>query len=208
MKFDEYIDAYKGIKAPETLRERVNASAESVVSAEMALSAVQVRRARILSRALAAAAMFVILIAVVVIWKVVGNAPDPNTEYMGESIDTSILVPVTETSAIKLLEPDASSEDGIKFEMYAASAATVTVTSGTLTLARENDTPADTGASLTIPGGAELFTVYWKADFSKASEEDPFLLTLSDKNGTTVYALTYSEGELTLRKEKKTKINL
>ena len=191
MKFNKYIDAYKGIKAPETLRDRVKASAAHDS---------QTRRRRMLSRLLPAAAMFVLVTAIVIAWRAGAGDTAAYIIYNGQSVDSSVLISVSNTFSTTLLVPGIQTPGGIKLEVHITEATTVTVTNGIVTLVDENGTPTDTGELVRISGGPDLYTIYWKADFYMANEEDPFLLTLEDSHGSVTYNLTGSDGDLTLQK--------
>ena len=156
-----------------------------------------------LPKLLPAAAVLVLVTVLVIVWRVGGGNTDAYIVYNGQPVDSSVRISASESSPIKLLVPGAPVQDGIKLEVHAGDTTTVTVTSGIVTLVDENGAPTDTGDVVHISGESDLYTVYWKADFYLASEENPFLLTLEDAHGSVTYTLTGSDGELTLQKTTK-----
>lgn len=189
---DKYIDAYKSIKAPETLHDRVTASAAHAA-----------RRTRILPRLLTAAASLVIVVAAVIAMRTGFSGTGAYVTYNGQPVDAPLAISVNETSEIKFFGIGLPSPAGIKLDVHITDTTTVTVSNGIVTLVDENGIPTDTGDTLTLSGDRDSYVVHWQADFYKASESDPFSLILADAHGSVTYTLTDSEGELTLTKDSK-----
>lgn len=192
----KYIDAYKSIKAPETLHDRVAASSASTV-----------RRTRKMPRLLTAAASLAASIAIITVAVIVlhtGGA-DVGTyiAYNGQPVEASVAVTINKTSSIKPFEIGALYNGGLKLEVHAAEKTTVTVSNGTLVLVDKNDTPIHTGSLLTLSDDAEPYTVHWSADFYEVSENEPFSLVISNAHGSVTYTLTNLNGELMLSKNSK-----
>ena len=187
---DKYIDAYKSIKAPETLHDRVTASAASTA-----------RRTRILPRLLTAAASLGIVTAAVIALRTGGVGTNAYIAYNGQPVDASVAISMSETSDIKFFGIGMSAPRGIRLEVHITDTTNVTVSDGSVTLVDENGTPTDTGDTLTLSGNTDPGIVYWQADFYKVINGVPFSLTLSDAHGSVTYTLTDSGGELTLTKD-------
>ncbi|MCH5205171.1 MAG: hypothetical protein J1F03_10500 [Oscillospiraceae bacterium] len=189
----KYIDAYKSIKAPETLHDRVTAS-----------SASPAKRTRVLPRLItAAAASLVIAAAAVIALRPGGTDTGAFIAYNGQPVETSAAITMNEAYSIKSFGIGISDYGGIKLEVYINGTATVSVSSGTVTLVDENGVATDIGSVLTLLDDKKPHTVYWQADFYKASESAPFSLVIADAHGSVAYTLTDSNGELTLTKNSK-----
>ena len=186
---DKYIDAYKSIKAPETLHDRVTASAAHTA-----------RRTRIMPRLLTAAASLVIVIAAVIALRMGGAGTDAYIAYNGQRVDAPVAISMNEISDIKIFGIGGFTPGGIRLEVHVTDATTVTVSDGVVTLVDEDGKPIKTGDILTLSGDGDSYIVHWQADFYKASAE-PLSLILEDPHGTAAYTLTDSEGKLTLTKD-------
>lgn len=193
---EKYIDAYRSIKAPETLHDRVAAS-----------SAPPVERARALPKLIAAvaslAASFAV-IAVAVISLRTGSADiGAYIAYNGQPVETSAAITMNEVSQIKAFGIGVSDYGGIRLEVHTDGTATVTVSSGILTLVDENGTATDTDSLLTLSDDKNPHIMYWQADFYEAGDNEPFSLVIAEEHGSVTYTLTDSNGELTLTKNSK-----
>ena len=189
---DKYIDAYKSIKAPETLHDRVTAS-----------SAFTARRVRILPRLLTAAASLVIIVAAVIALRTGITDTGAYVVYNGQPVDASVAISMNETSDILNFGIGMSSPGGIRLEVHSKDTTTVTVSDGSVTLVDGNGTPTKTRKSLTLSDDTGVYIVHWQADFYKVSESNPFSLVLEDSHGTVTYTLTGLGGELTLTQDRK-----
>lgn len=214
MKFEKFIDEYKGIKAPETLKERISASAQK-----------NPRHTRVTVRVLAAAAMLVLVFTAAIVWKSAPFHPEsPGAgayiAYNGQSVDDPVAVSVDNPSDINYLT--ALYHGGIMLDVHVTGGTSVSVSSGTLVHVDAGAVPTFTGNLVAISGEAgigdaptytedrivlsgekALYTLYWQADFSKASVNSPFVLTLQDAQGSVSYSLIGSDGQITLRKDSK-----
>ena len=191
MKLNDYIDVYKEIKAPETLHDRVIKSAQS---------SVPIRNSRNKSWLLAAAAAFVVVTAAMLFWQFGRVGQGAYVIYEGQRIEasTEVTVQAKSTALIGLGDQVPS---GIELDVHVNDTATLSVTDGIVIPVDKNGSPFDKGEVVRLPKGQDIYTVYWKANFSEASEESPFLLTITDSKGKVVYVLIRSDEELTLRKE-------
>lgn len=183
----EYIDAYKSIKAPDTLRDRVSASAGSAV-----------KRRRILPRLIAAAASFAVIFAAVTVLRQKSTDTLAYVAYNGLPVEASTEIDLNETSSIKHFGLGSSDSGGIRLEVHITDTTTVTVSDGAVALADENGSP--TAHLLTLPDDRDTYIVSWLADFYKATESEPFSLVLEDSHGSVTYKLTASSSALILTK--------
>lgn len=191
MKLNDYIDVYKEIKAPEMLHDRVLKSAQS---------SVQIRTSRNKSWLLAAAALFVVITASVMFWQFGRVGDGAYLVYDGQRIEALTEVPV-QAKTTALIGFGDQIPSGIELDVHVNDTATLSVTDGIVIPVDENGSPFDKGEVVRLPKGQDIYTVYWKANFSEASEESPFLLTITDSKGKVVYVLIRSDEKLTLRKE-------
>ena len=186
---DNNRNAYQEIKAPETLRARVAASAAEAPA----------RRSPILPRMLAAAAILVIfVVAGALILPAKEPVSDAYISFNGQPISTAFALPEQNTSDIKFLGVD--SLFGLRLEVYTRSAATLKAVNSTVILV-ENGKLSQEKTSVELSGNADPYTVYWRADFRQEDEEVPFRLILTDAKGSVSYALTDVDGELMLQKD-------
>ncbi|MCH5195643.1 MAG: hypothetical protein J1F28_02945 [Oscillospiraceae bacterium] len=193
---EKYIDAYRSIKAPETLHDRVTAS-----------SASPVRRTRALLKLIAAgaslAASFAVITVAVIAFNMSRSDIGAYIAYNGQPVETSVAITMNEVSQIKAFGIGMSDYGGIRLEVHTTGTATVTVSSGTLTLVDEYGTATDSGSLLTLSDDKDSHTVYWQADFYEVIEGEPFSLVIAEEHGSVTYTLTDSNGELTLTKNSK-----
>ena len=196
----KYIDAYKSIKAPETLHDRIIASSASS-------DASGTRRTRSLPRPVIAAASLAASLAIVAVAVIALRAGGGDTgayiAYNGQAVETSAAINMSDTLNIKSFDIGMSASGGIRFEAHITETTTVTVSDGTVTLVDENGIATDMGDLLTLSGDKDSYIVHWQADFYKASASEPFSLVLADSHGSVTYTLKDSDGELTLTKSNK-----
>lgn len=192
----KHIDAYKSIKAPETLHDRVTASADSAAG-----------RTRKFPRLLTAAASIAASIAIVTVAVIVLRTGSVDTDaylaYNGQPVESSVAITINHTSSIKPLEIGMPNSGGIKLEVHTAGKTTVTVSDGSVTLVDKNGTATDTGDLLTISDNRNHI-IHWQADFYKVSESEPFTLVIANAHGSVTYTLNCYDGEFMLTKTSKT----
>ena len=187
----KYIDAYKSIKAPETLHDRVTASAGFTA-----------RRTRILPRILTAAASLVIVTVAIIALRAGFTDTGAYVAYNGQPVDAAVAISMNETSDILNFGIGVSSPGGIRLEVHSKDTTTVSVSDGIVILVDENGKSTDKGSVLTLSDDTESHIVYWKADFYEV-RSNPFKLILEDEQGAVTYTLTDSDGELILTKDRK-----
>ena len=192
----EYIDAYKSIKAPQTLHDRVTAS-----------SASPVRRTRILPRLIAAgaslAASFAVITVAVIAFNMSRSDIGAFVAYNGQPVEAPVALTMNEASAISFYGMGRSENGGIRLEVHTDGEAVLSVSNGAVTLVDENGGSACTGSLLTLPNEGKIHIVYWQADFYEINEGTPFSLVIENAHGSVTYTLTDSNGELMLAKDSK-----
>lgn len=196
----KYIDAYKSIKAPETLHDRVTASSASRAERTRTKPRLFTSAASIAATIAASAASIAIIIVAVIALRTGGADTNAYVAYNGQPVENSVAITIDQISIIKPFEIGISNGGGIKLDVYVTDTTTVTVSTGTVILVDENGISTDSVNLLTLSDDKNPHTVYWKADFYKVSENDDFSLVIADAHGSVTYTLTNSNGELTLTK--------
>ena len=191
---EKYINAYKRIKAPETLHDRVTAFSVSAARSPR-------KQPRRLFAAISLAASFVLVTVAWIALRTGRTDTDAYITYNGNPVDTSAAIDINPTAAISPLGIGKSVIGGIPLEVHITETTTVSVSDGSITCVDENGMAADSGSLLTLSGDKDTHTVHWLADFYMASENEPFSLVLTDTHGSVTYTLTDSEGALTLTKD-------
>ena len=196
----KYIDAYKSIKAPETLHDRVTASSKSFDGS----GAKRTRTTpRLIAAAASLAASLVIVTVAVFALRTGGGDIGAYIAYNGQPVETSAAINMNGISNIKSFDIGTPDLGGIELEVHITETTTVSVSDGAVTLVDENGIAADMGGLLTLSDAKDQYIVHWQADFYKANGSEPFSLVLTNSHGSVTYTLTDSDGELTLTKESK-----
>ncbi len=198
------IDAYRSIRAPESLRERVLASAaelDGIVGAPV-LPASRTRtrmRAHIAARALAsAAALALVMTGVFALYR---HEPRLSLAYDGEEV-ADAKVEIQQPAAVAIMFDLRSTPMGVPFTLKTEGKSTISVTNGSVEICTadgENVAYACDGEDAVIDsGGAEVeYMLYW------SSTGETSTLTVSAGNVVSEYVMTDSDGTVTVEKTEK-----
>ncbi len=198
------VDAYRSIRAPESLRERVLASAaelDGIVGAPVTpASRTRTRmRAHIAARALAsAAALALVMTGVFALYR---HEPRLSLAYEGEEI-ADAKVEIQESAAVAIMFDLRSTPMGVPFTLKAEGKSTVSVTGGSVEICSsdgEEVAYAGDGEDAVLDsGGAEVeYMLYWSGNGETST------LTVSAGNVVSEYVMTSSDGAITVEKAEK-----
>lgn len=200
------IDAYRSIRAPESLRERVLASAAEldgagIISAPvMPTSRTRTRmRAHIAARALAsAAALALVMTGVFALYR---HEPRVSLVYEGEEI-ADAKVEIQQPAVAAIMFDLRSAPMGVPFTLKTKGTSTIYVTNGSVEIcASDGEAVAyasDDEDAVLDSGGAEVeYMLYWSGTGETST------LTVSVGNVTSEYVMTNSDGTVTVIKSEK-----
>lgn len=200
------VDAYRSIRAPESLRERVLASAaeldgDDIIGAPV-IPASRTRtrmRAHIAARALAsAAALALVMTGVFALYR---HEPRLSLAYEGEEIAVA-KVEIQQPAAVAIMFDLRSTPMGVPFTLKTEGKSTISVTNGSVEICSSDGEAvayACDGEDADIDsGGAEVeYMLYW------SSNGETSTLTVSAGNVVSEYVMTSSDGTIAVEKTEK-----
>ena len=200
------VDAYRSIRAPESLRERVLASAaeldvDGIIGAPvMPSSRTRTRmRAHIAARALAsAAAIALVMTGVFALYR---HEPRLSLAYEGEEV-ADAKVEIQQPAVAAIMFDLRSTPMGVPFTLKAEGKSTISVTGGSVEICTadgEEVAYAGDGEDAVLDsGGAEVeYMLYW------SGTDETSTLTVSVGNVVSEYVMTSSDGTVTVEKSEK-----